>query len=454
MSDKELVQYVQQQKEKNQIVEETRSVVEAIFNAIVLNENKKEIINILFQDEIIASNLYLGSTIVLNFIDGSSYRINSGTKLQSIFRQISKKSKRNDEEFSKFAIWQSQIRNQRIIDGELCLSIHPLDYLTMSDNASGWSSCMNWISLEKGEYRAGTLECLNSSKIIVAYLKNSKHNFEFSPGYFWNNKLWRELFIIDNSIISEIKGYPYQNQNLTDTILNWLKELLEIDYPEELNLAIGIKKDKDKQINIIPENRFFMYNDFGTLPQHKSFINYSNLIDNYLKQNNDYYGSEIENPEENSEYYFIHLPFSERATCANCGKYLPELEEFDSRVLCSDCESGFKCTYCDQWSEGTEYYVSEEDPICEDCYRDHTFTDELSGQIYMENMAIKLYWEDKENNISSDFILIKDPWYYDEEDEYWQVFNSQPKLYFNNIYYITLEQIKDLARFKKLFHLE
>ena len=125
------------------------------------------------------------------------------------------------------------------MDGELCLSIHPMDYMTMSDNDNNWQSCMNWMN--NGDYRLGTVECMNSPYVLVAYLHNPNHSMSIGP-YEWNSKHWRELFIIHPEMISEVKGYCFQDENLTNTILMWIKELahnnLDWDYDnDEINVT-------------------------------------------------------------------------------------------------------------------------------------------------------------------------------------------------------------------------
>ena len=45
--------------------------------------------------------------------------------------------------FEKFRVQHSMVLNEKIGKGNICISIHPLDFMTMSDNASDWSSCMS-----------------------------------------------------------------------------------------------------------------------------------------------------------------------------------------------------------------------------------------------------------------------------------------------------------------------
>ena len=61
--------------------------------------------------------------------------------------------------FEDFRIAQSLVTNQANLKGYITLSIHPLDYMTMSDNNCGWDSCMSW--QEEGCYRQGTVEMMN-----------------------------------------------------------------------------------------------------------------------------------------------------------------------------------------------------------------------------------------------------------------------------------------------------
>ena len=71
-----------------------------------------------------------------------------------------------------FEDWKNSINKlsaTQDIHTNLVISISPLDFMTMSDNACNWSSCMSWS--KNGCYRAGTLEMMNSNLTVVAYLE-------------------------------------------------------------------------------------------------------------------------------------------------------------------------------------------------------------------------------------------------------------------------------------------
>ena len=105
------------------------------------------------------------------------------------------------------------------IEGRLCLSVHPLDYLSSSENTHNWRSCH---ALD-GEYRAGNLSYMLDSSTIICYLKSEEDtklpNFpEYIP---WNNKKWRVLlFLSDNwEVIFAGRQYPFSSQTGLDHLL-------------------------------------------------------------------------------------------------------------------------------------------------------------------------------------------------------------------------------------------
>ena len=133
------------------------------------------------------------------------------------------------KEFEEFRIGHSMILNNKRITGTLCLSIHPLDFMTMSDNANNWSSCLSWA--REGCYRAGTIEMLNSKNVLIAYIKG-ENTYYFDDGdkseeKSWNSKKYRQLFVVDKDILLSGKSYPYASSETSLNILNILKKLAE-----------------------------------------------------------------------------------------------------------------------------------------------------------------------------------------------------------------------------------
>lgn len=106
--------------------------------------------------------------------------------------------------------------------GELVLSIDPIDYLTMSFNHSGWTSCHDF----HGLYSTGPFAYLQDSATVIAYVKGNDINIE---GITISNKIWRQVVYIsnDNKFAIQCRQYPNVNRNNSKTASNLLIKLFE-----------------------------------------------------------------------------------------------------------------------------------------------------------------------------------------------------------------------------------
>jgi hypothetical protein len=155
------------------------------FNDFILNKGKEySHLRLLIDEQFLVNNEYSGVNFTIERPNGKKLKIHSGCKPIRILQKIVKEFE--IPYFEEFRLEHSRILNQKTLVGDLCLSIHPLDYMTMSDNDYDWSSCMSWID---GEYRQGTVEMMNSACVIVAYIKG--RNDYSIQNYQWTNKKWR-----------------------------------------------------------------------------------------------------------------------------------------------------------------------------------------------------------------------------------------------------------------------
>ena len=74
-------------------------------------------------------------------------------------------------------------------------------------------------------YHNSNIPLMNSSYVIIAYLTGSKDNMSINNEFFYPNKKWRELFIVNEYSISAVKSYPIENEELENLILDWLRQL-------------------------------------------------------------------------------------------------------------------------------------------------------------------------------------------------------------------------------------
>lgn len=275
-----------------------------------------------------------------------------------------------EKEYEEFRIAHSQILNQKKLEGTLCLSIHPLDYLTMSDNLSGWSSCMNW--RECGSYRMGTVEMMNSPCVLVAYLKSEK---EFEG---WNDKMWRCLFIVTPEVITSVKAYPYHNEEFMNTVVDWLRELASTNLCEQFGeteeiFDCDIWQAKNGNYYYFRPECGNMYNDFGTA---KHIGALPAIVKNM---------SSLEEPIKIGIYY------SGETECMCCGSAIDTSYD-ESFVYCEDCCSNYDgCSTCyrcgSRWCDEDMIWLDGE-CYCPDCFDEIGVYSQMSGMYY--------YWEDIE----------------------------------------------------------
>ena len=273
-----------------------------------------------------------------------------------------------------FEDWKNSINKlsaTQDIHTNLVISISPLDFMTMSDNACNWSSCMSWS--KDGCYRAGTLEMMNSNLTVVAYLEGPteyKLDISETESYKIPNKSWRSLFYIHKNILLSGKSYPYHNEQITKLALRFLKDLVKENL--KWDYQFGIQEYRDTE-HI--DNNFYMRDWYEVnhdhKPHHCIFV-YTNGMYNDIIESKDpaYYC--YRNYVPNS----IKLCLSGPATCICCGKVIREgreicdYDELGRMLICDDCIRNRVCRRCNQVNYYSKYHTIFGTFCSDDCCKD------------------------------------------------------------------------------------
>ena len=310
----------------------------------------------------LGQNIYDGDTISITIPDsGKKIKLQQGCKASKIIGQLC-------QEIGIYDLWEpvrlqiSQIRNTCHLTGTLHLSIHPIDYITSSNNNYDWESCMLF---GEGDYCRGVIEMMNSPMVVQAYLTGKEETFDFTPQVEWYNKKWREFFIVTPTMISGIKGYPYWNQDLEKMVIDWIYSLVK-----EKNLW------PDKTWSYITE--FQLGKPISSLP--------AETIDRIgcgPAMYDDFYGGEtyqaIFAQDFNSSKYIFYSGLSE---CLYCGEDCGDHDA--SSLLCLRCDNKAYCCNCNDSYPVSEMYEINGEYYCEYCYNELNVC-ENCGQVLTQN---------------------------------------------------------------------
>lgn len=274
------------------------------------------------------------------------------------------------------------------IKGHLCFSVHPLDFLSTSENTCNWRSCH---SLD-GDYRSGNLSYMLDASTMICYLRSDDEAQlpNFPAGVLWNNKKWRMLIHLEDKWRGIMLGrqYPFTSEEIfpiiTKTFNNDfnfdLKAFKDIHFSELLvdnegNIYSGLKD--------ILENRM---NDTGTLKiLNEEYLLMDNAIRPISNVIKDGKNSLMYNDLTRSTCYkriwaldffsnptTVHWTIGAEVPCLACGE--EHIEDPDS-LCCPICRTKYEdgafgyCTCCDSpVYEDTVIILNNGDYVCPSCF--------------------------------------------------------------------------------------
>lgn len=275
----------------------------------------------------------------------------------------------------------SRVIQKDKIQGRLCLSVHPLDYLSSSENKHNWRSCH---ALD-GEYSMGNLSYMIDESTIICYLKSEEDTIlpNFPPTIPWNNKKWRVLihFSNDKEMMFSGRQYPFASDKGLDLVLE--KLLPSIGLGEKWskwdNTTLSEFKKNDESLHFnspyIPVNdELIKLNEL--VKSGIGSLNYNDVLySNYYKP---YYSYRLNHP-----FYHSFTGGTTRQTRFEIGKPVKCLCCERDYITVSDIPRCNKCEmdygtaehemfdYCIECGErifiDDAYYVDGIGHICADC---------------------------------------------------------------------------------------
>lgn len=334
-----------------------------------------------------------------NNMTTSVYELDNGTKLPKGMKLVKafKYFESDKNALHELQSRASQIIQSDKVSGKLCISVHPLDYLSSSENVHNWRSCH---SLD-GDYRAGNLSYMADNHTIICYLKseddtnlpNFPHNIK------WNSKKWRVLLHISEDWAMMFAGrqYPFSSE----TGINYLK-----DHLLKANLCSwdAWHTEKVSSVNIEGETiRLFR----KYIPIEGQLIEMDKLVcdtKNSL-QYNDLLKSTCYDPMYSfRSHRWSRTAFSNYADpidtkfsigkevkCLHCGD---DVITYSNMMRCTDCEAEYGedsedfyyCSYCERRVHYDDaHWLAGDEVVCQQCFDNVIQRCDCCGEYYHED---------------------------------------------------------------------
>lgn len=289
----------------------------------------------------------------------------------------------------------SRIVQEDKIEGVLCFSVHPLDYLSSSENTYNWRSCH---ALD-GEYRAGNLSYMMDKATVVCYLRGADdiQLSAFPDSVLWNSKKWRMLLYFSNhqDIVFAGRPYPFDSDTGMDIVRKWISKIfIDKAYDSWDNTIIkNINLDNGKNITL--DGKYIVLR--GQPIRLDKVVQDAEDSCHF----NDVLRSSFYTPKYMISENWLYMPSLENETvnvgsavkCVRCGQ---DWVLGEDTMMCDDCEriygSNDDYRYCDICGDRhyheDMYWTNSGDCICEHCYESRAFTCERCGEVYYEDEKV------------------------------------------------------------------
>ena len=358
-------------------------------------------------------NFYDNITVEEYKRDG--FKVPKGMKISRAFKLFEK----DKELLYKWQTIMSMMLQENKVEGTLCFSVHPLDFLSSSENTYNWRSCH---SLD-GEYRSGNLSYMLDKSTVICYLKGDKDTIlpHFPSEIPWNNKKWRMLLFFSDQKTALFAGrqYPFFNLGILDVIKNKLCEagfIINRGWVDWTNTEIktvnyGTDEDGDDRTawlncTYIPM-RYEIYKADELIEDAENSLHFNDLLRSSCytpyytwtdfpswKHTKDHFMIGAEVPclycgqdhinitgsfmcDEHELLYGTYEDEDMFCYCDKCGErmYVDDDNTYklrDGEYVCSDCLENY-CTYCERcgeyvWNSQRCYDAEKDRYVCNECY--------------------------------------------------------------------------------------
>lgn len=343
---------------------------------------------------------FFNNQVMLQY-DSDAFKIPKGMKLVKAFKFFEP----DPEVLNKLQSAASMLIQENCVTGKLCLSVHPLDFLSASENNHNWRSCH---SLD-GDYRSGNLSYMVDSSTFMCYIKTKDDEYlpNFPDTVPWNSKKWRVfLYLSDDwKVLFAGRQYPFRSFEAMEFIRDEVLPKYNIGwYQKWIESSIHVVKNRLNDEVLRTRYPYIIVGGY-LRPIHQVVVNRPGSL-----QFNDVLSSSSYEPmyahaEEESAFEMpagftaksdTTVYVGGKVKCLRCGS---EDIELSGTMMCTNCELAFGdcvddsieiCPCCGErylYDDGV-YVESLDSVICPDCADNSCTRCEVCGNLYPNNDLI------------------------------------------------------------------
>lgn len=278
--------------------------------------------------------------VVKDYETYSGQKINKGMKLVKAFKYFIS----NKDDLVDMQNFASRLIQEDRMEGYLCISVHPLDYLSMSENTYKWRSCH---ALD-GEYCAGDLSYMCDKSSLVCYVCGDEDVElpHFPADIKWNSKKWRMMLYVEDEERGLLAGrqYPFDLEGvlryLRDRILNpvlfndcveyWHGNIIKHWEDTESEITGGYYLDTPYMFDA---SKLFPLSDI--VEDAPESCHYNDLLRSSVYAPKSAIINKTKSFHFDTHYWKkVHFTVGSASKCLKCGK---PVDQGESTMLCSDC---------------------------------------------------------------------------------------------------------------------
>ena len=320
-------------------------------------------------------------------------KIPKGMKLVKAFKFF-EKDKKMLEALQDSA---SRVIQENKVEGTLCFSVHPLDYLSSSENTYNWRSCH---ALD-GEFRSGNLSYMVDSSTLMCYLKGAD-NIQipmFPSDVPWNSKKWRVLLFFSKNwdMIFAGRQYPFSSTTGLDVVKEELSKIIcGVDAFTTLSFGMWDKRYASFESTNLPIDHKYvpirgeLFKITDIIKDRPHSLHFNDLLSSsvYLEP---FYTIRENYPWSQYSHSHPEILIGGEVKCLHCGQH-PILNS--ETMMCDDCELEYgyednetygTCDCCGARIIRDDAFWVGDDLICGNCYEKECFICECCDEVYYKS---------------------------------------------------------------------